>query len=122
MSTPLVSIHPANVQGIVARTYRHPFSRYLLFTFGPADGARAFLRALPPVASAEDWQQDRPGQRVNVGLSFPGLQACGALSADALGRFPLDFRMGPTPERMHDTPDRPWWNGVPTAELHALVV
>ena len=44
MPVPLVSINPANVQGIVARTCRHPVSRYLLFTFGPADGARAFLR------------------------------------------------------------------------------
>ncbi len=120
MPTPLINIDPQNVQGIVASGYTHPVSRHLLFRFGSADGARAFLRALPPVTSSDDWQKNHPPQLVNVGLSFPGLAVTRVLSDEALSQFPPDFRDGPTPDRLHDTGD-PWWNGVPVAELHCLV-
>ena len=121
MSTPLVAIDPDNVQGIVASGYTHPVSRHLLFRFGSADGARAFLRGLPPVTSAADWEKDQPPRLVNVGLSFAGLGTTRVLSDAALGRFPPDFKNGPTPDRLHDT-GPPWWNNVPVADLHCLVI
>ena len=120
MSTPLVVIDPENVQGIVASGYTHPVSRHLLFRFGSAGGARAFLRGLPPPTSAAEWKKNQPPLLVNVGLSFAGLTATGVLSAQALDRFPPDFQRGPTPERLHDT-GPPWWNGVDVANLHCLV-
>src|SRR5262245_59355056 len=122
MPTPLVSVQPANVRGIVAGGYTHPVSRHLLFRFGSAGGARAFVRRLPPVTSAADWAANRPARLLNVGLSFAGLKAAGVLSDAALGRFPASFRNGPTPERLHDDGSGArWWNGVPVAELHCLV-
>jgi len=123
MTTPLVSIHPANVQGLVAHTYTYLRSRHLLFTFGAKDGARAFLRGLPPVTSSADIDAGPPPRTLNLGLSFSGLKAGGLLGDEALDRFPLEFQTGPTPERLHDDgPGSPsWWAGVPVAELHCLV-
>jgi Dyp-type peroxidase family len=120
MTTPLINVDLANVQGIVASGYTHPASRHLLFRFDSAVGSRAFFRRLPPVTSAADWERDHPAALVNVGLSFTGLVATGMLSDAALDRLPSDFKEGPTPERLHDT-GAPWWNGVPVADLHCLV-
>src|SRR5262245_61118861 len=111
MSTPLVRIHPTNVQGIVAHTYPYPRSRHLLFRLGSPRGARAFVRGLPPVTAAADFDPRQAGvgpPLVNVALSFPGLKATGVLREEALAAFPSDFQGGPTPERLHDGASARW--------------
>jgi deferrochelatase/peroxidase EfeB len=125
MPTPLVRIHPGNVQATVAHTHARPRCRHLFFTFGPAPDSRAFVRRLlPRVTSTREWeakQADPQASLINVALSFPGLKATGVLGADALARFARDFQEGASPARLHDGPDASWWNGVPAAELHCLV-
>lgn len=122
MPTPIVRIDKANVQGIVGDVYTHPVSRFLLFRFESGSGARAFLGRIPTVTSTEEWQANHPSRLVNVALSFNGMKAGGALNGESLDRFPLDFRTGPTLERLKDdTPGIQWWNGVPVAELHCLI-
>src|SRR5262245_50153151 len=106
-----VRIDLKNVQGIIAYGYTHPVSRYLLFHFDTAGGARAFLRGLPPVITATDWGEAKPQRLLNVALSFTGLQFTGVLSAEALANFPVDFRTGPSPERLGDAgASSQWWN------------
>jgi deferrochelatase/peroxidase EfeB len=126
MSTPLVAIHPDNVQATVAHTYARPLCRYLFFTFGTGPGARDFIgRLFPKVTSAKGWedkQADPDATLVNVAFSFPGLEATGVLGADALARFARDFREGASPELLHDGKNASWWEGVPPAELHCLVI
>ena len=64
MTTPLVSIDPENVQGIVAHPYTHPVCRHLLFTFGSAAE-----RGLPPCSSTGD-----VGRRLDDGRARAGAE------------------------------------------------
>jgi deferrochelatase/peroxidase EfeB len=125
MSTPLVQIHPDNVQATVAHTYARPRCRYLFFTFGPPPAARDFVRRLlPRVTSAREWetrQADPQASLLSLALSFSGLKAAGTLGDDALSRFEGSFREGASPKNLHDGANAVWWNGVSAGELHCLV-
>jgi deferrochelatase/peroxidase EfeB len=112
-----------NVQGLIVRPYTHPVSSHELVRFPSPAGARAFLAALvPSVTSGRPWGADVPRRLLNVGLSFTGLQAAGALSPDALTWLPDDFRTLPPPETLGDTGGPPpWWDATRAADFHCLV-
>lgn len=89
-------IDPANVQGLVFHLYRYPLSRHLLFRVTDAGGARAFLRALlPEVTDAARDLNGWPEPLVNVGLTWSGLMALGAVAAGERPAFDDNFTNAP---------------------------
>jgi len=85
-------IDPEKVQGIVLRGYRMPFARHFALSVNDVGAARTFLAGLvgddpdwPHITSAAFWGPVKPDYCVNVGFTYPGLQALGVPSASLAG-------------------------------------
>ena len=87
-----------NVQGLVPRLYRYPLSRHFLFRIVDAAGARlALRRLLPGLTTGAQKLAGWPEPLVNVGLTWNGLVAIGAVPADARSQFDDVFTEPPNP-------------------------
>ena len=118
-----------DIQGLVVRAYRMPRAAYLFFRFPAAASARSWLGAVAdPLTTATEWDAT-PDWCLNLGLTYPGLQALG-LPAASLGSFPDDFREGMAARaaaRLGDTDeDLPayWETNPPFADrsVHAVLL
>ena len=88
-----------NVQGLIVRGYKHPYSRHLLLKINDATAGRALLKALHPlVTPATDWGNARPSTLFNLGITYNGLKALQVNNTIVdgvngyLNGFPLEFK------------------------------
>ncbi|MER9304245.1 hypothetical protein [Mesorhizobium sp. M0496] len=108
-----------NIQGIITQRYAYPLARHLLLKTTDAAQARACLREwLPKVTSASDDLSARPEPLVNIGITWPGLEAL--LTAERIvgaeTAFPADFRE-PPPEAVAGE----WKGRFSGGEVHVVV-
>lgn len=95
-----------NVQGLVPRLYRYPLSRHLLFRIvDPAAVRHALRELLPGVTTGAQELADWPEPLMNIGLTWNGLVAIGAVLAAARSEFDDIFTKLPAPIIAGD------WNG-----------
>jgi deferrochelatase/peroxidase EfeB len=106
----------ADIQGNLLRGYRSANARHFALGIGNPGMAAAFVGGLisgdedlsPQITTAEEWD-DRPPYRLNIGLTWAGLQALG-VPVGVLGDFPQAFQQGPALRAGQQDPDFP--NGV----------
>ncbi len=117
------------VQALVARTYRRPTSRHLIFHFGPDASSRAFLRELAQRVTTADAELDNtPDPLLNVGITYNGLSTLGVDPA-LLARFDAVFKLGPRAVSMalgdvagSRSDPASWWEGqFVTEDVHCVV-
>jgi deferrochelatase/peroxidase EfeB len=89
-----VPILPEKVQGLVLRGYHLSFARHFVLSVNDAGAARTFLGNLvgdtagwPQITSAAPWGAVRPDHCLNVGFTYPGLQALLGASNPSLDAF-----------------------------------
>ena len=110
-----MSIDPADIQGNILRGFGHEHARHFALAVGDAAAGRALIGGLLPgeppvetqVTTAEHWGDDRenePSHAVNVGITWPGLQALGVPPA-VLATFPEAFRQGSAARSSAPDPD-----------------
>ncbi len=118
-----------DIQGIVFYGYsRQPHACYVGLRFGDAAPARDWLRAIAGEVAPARHHGDRDAPRVNVALSYTGLERLG-LPPDSLATFPREFRDGMHhPDRCRvngdvgeDAPER-WVMGTGERRLDALLM
>src|SRR5262245_34653797 len=94
------------IQGIVLRNRPSPYvGTYILLRIDDRSSARQLMGRLTEVVdSAADWWQPALPAILNVGLTYPGLEALGVPPA-SLSSFPDEFRQGMAAraERLGDT-------------------
>ncbi len=96
----MAQLELADIQGLILRGYNMPAVRYFLLRVDNPQGAKEFLHDLtqgdaalcPQVTTAATWQV-KPESCVNIGFTFPGLQALG-LPANSLASFAQEFAEG----------------------------
>jgi len=91
----------ADVQGTILRGYRVDHARHFVLKIDDAARARTLLGELvdggagvPQITTAARWLE-KPRSFLNVGITYPGLQALGVPS-DSLASFPRSFQRGAT--------------------------
>ncbi|MFL6861517.1 MAG: hypothetical protein ACJ8DZ_00785 [Allosphingosinicella sp.] len=81
------TLPPGKMQGFILRGYSFPFVRHFALTVRDAAAARAFVAGLvdggagPQITSAEEWAPTKPHFCLNIGFTYPGLQALGVPQA-----------------------------------------
>jgi deferrochelatase/peroxidase EfeB len=101
----------ADIQGNLLRGYRSGDARHFALAFGDPRGAAELLGGLvgaeetrsPQITTAQEWD-DKPHYRLNVGLTWTGLEALGVPAA-VLGDFPPAFAEGPAARAVAPDPD-----------------
>lgn len=90
----------SDVQGNILRGYRFPDVRHYALSVTDVAGGKQLLTALVdghgdlyPLATAEEWSDDKPDACVNLAITAPGLTALG-VPDDMLKQFPASFRAG----------------------------
>ncbi len=116
-----------NVQGLVVHLYRRPIARHLLFRFGGAPDARAFLRQLLDRVTMADCALDAAvDPLLNVGITAQGLRALG-VQEPLLAKLDAIYREGPNPGPLGDVPGSRsdparWWESqFATEDVHCIV-
>ena len=130
----------ADIQGNTLRGYRMTNARHFCLQVQDPGAARRFLALVAPdgpadtphVTTAETWD-DKPTHCLNVGLTYPGLEALGVPAA-VLAAFPPAFREGAAARAGTDAdggvglgdvgdgaPDRWRVGGTATPPVHLLV-
>jgi deferrochelatase/peroxidase EfeB len=119
-----------NVQGLITRGYRHPYSTHMLFHYPSRSAAAKFTAALlPHLQASVDWGTDRPAMMLNVSITFNGMKVAAPLTANDLQQFPNTFQMGPesvgSQQSLYDlgtsAPASWWGQQFNTADLHCIV-
>jgi deferrochelatase/peroxidase EfeB len=93
------TLNLADIQGNILRGYRAANARHLGVNIPSRGDGRALLRDLldpgpPCLSTAEEWDgRRRPEYLLNLGITWPGLQALGVPDS-ALGAFPDAFKQG----------------------------
>ena len=108
----------ADIQGNLLRGYRSANARHFALGVGDQAGAAAFLAALvsgkekvsPQITTAQEWDV-KPHYTLNVGLTWPGLQALG-VAQPVLADFPVAFQQGPAVRAEQPDPDYPGGVGL----------
>jgi deferrochelatase/peroxidase EfeB len=137
MSAAMDDLPPADIQGLILRTYAMPLLRVLALKIEQPVAARRFLAqlaaggeeddnlgGLPQLATGTDWSV-KPQYRLNMGLTYAGLAAVG-LPAASLASFPAEFVEGAAAraERVGDigesSPEH-WKSEFSGADLHILL-
>ncbi len=111
-------LDPADIQGNLLRGYRSANARHFALAIGRPEGAAAFIGGVvsgdeglsPQVTTDEDWGE-KPPYRLNIGLTWPGLQALG-VPPGVLGDFPQAFQQGPAQRAVTPDPDFPHGVGL----------
>lgn len=96
-----------DVQGNILRGYRRHLVRHLILEVTDRKAARAFLATaadggspeVPGITPATDWEDSKPRDCFNIGITFEGLRALG-LPSGQLASFPTEFRDGMTNRAM----------------------
>jgi deferrochelatase/peroxidase EfeB len=121
------SVDLRGLQATVVTLYKCPIAVHLPFAFGPADGAREFLRELRALLTMADFDPDSAADPlVNVGITCEGLSAVG-VAPDIIGALDTMYRRGPDAARLGDVPGSPsdpanWWEGqFATDAIHCIV-
>ncbi len=83
----------SDVQGGIFKDYEVEFEKHLFFAIGSVDAGRAFVRAVRPWVTNAKAQEQAADTRLNLGFTWPGLDALGVEDA-ALASFPVEFREG----------------------------
>ncbi|MGH3932831.1 MAG: Dyp-type peroxidase [Pseudonocardiaceae bacterium] len=119
-----MAVDLGDVQGLILRGYTMPVARHLGLNVREPSAAREFLAilggsdpAIPSVTSAAPWTV-KPNSCVNLGITFPGLEALG-VPPEHLASFPTEYAEGAVARaaRVGDVgasaPDRwlPWLAG-----------
>jgi hypothetical protein len=128
MSAPSAgSVDLRGVQASVVTPYRRPIAVHVPLAFGPADGAREFLRELRALLTMADFDAASAGDPlVNVGITCGGLSALG-VDPEIVGALDTMYRAGPDAGRLGDVPGSPsdpanWWEGqFATDAIHCIV-
>jgi deferrochelatase/peroxidase EfeB len=108
-----MELNLADIQGNLLRGYRFTHARHLALGITDPAAARQLLGDLvsgdegrsPQITTDEHWN-DRPDYRLNIGLTWTGLQALG-VPEGTLGDFPPAFAQGPAARAEQPDPDFP---------------
>ena len=126
MSAPSAgSVDLRGVQATVFTLYRCPSAVHVPLAFGPADGAREFLRELRPLLTMADFDPAFAGDPlVNVGITCEGLSALG-VEPELIGALDTMYRAGPDAARLGDVgrsdPANWWERQFATDAIHCIV-
>jgi deferrochelatase/peroxidase EfeB len=124
-----MKVNLGRVQALVAKTYRRPTSRHLLFHFGAGVDGRAFLQELSRRVTMADAELDAvPDPLLNVGITYNGLCAL-EVDPGLLTRFDAVFKLGPRAVNMalgdvagSRSDPASWWEGqFATEDVHCVV-
>ncbi len=130
-----------NIQGFIVRPYTHPCARHLLLGIGNSTDGRNLLKAIAPmITSAEHWGDDKPGNLLNVSMTYNGLKALEVTPTIVDGEnswgkngFPMEFRNSgkANPDStgkadfVGDSAPENWWPGAATAftsaDIHLIL-
>ena len=107
-----MSLDVRDIQGNLLRGFGHHHARHFALAVGDPAGGRALIGGLLPgeepvetnVTTAEHWGDDEPTHCLNVGVTWPGLQALGVPDA-VLATFPDAFRAGSAARSKAPDPD-----------------
>lgn len=87
------TLPPEKMQGFILRGYSFPFVRHVALTVQDAVAARAFVGGLvdgqmgPQITTAEVWAPVKPDYCLNIGFTYPGLQALGVAQSSLDASF-----------------------------------
>jgi Dyp-type peroxidase family len=124
----LTGAQRADIQGDILRAYGNNYKRtsYLFAHVDEAAAGRAWLAGLlAQVTNYEEWPGAKPDVRLNVALTYTGLQALG-LTAAALETFSVEFREGMAARAqglgdIGESSPTNWEPVLGTGEAHVLV-